>query len=120
MFDQIISYQFGFFSPGTDIEPKPDIIASLLGVFGKKSLIPTTVEELRIGPTSRRRKQLQFVSQLGDWNLAFEPHRILLMKQRLPGHDIGSVPDFCTEVNDIFCSLFSIIEFRGTRLSFKW
>jgi len=118
MIEHLIYYQFGFFAPNTHLQPKPDIIGRLLEAFKDKGFIPTTAQELQIGPAIKTRLQLQFTSPNGEWNLAFEPHRALLKKENVAGTGIGSPEDFCNEANEIFNQLLKVNPFTGTRLSY--
>jgi hypothetical protein len=118
MIEHVKHYQFGFFAPNTQIEPRPEIIGRLLEAFKDKGFIPTTMQELQIGPAITTRLQLQFTSPNGEWNLAFEPHRALLKKENVVGTGIGSPEDFCREANEIFNRLLKVNPFTGTRLSY--
>ncbi len=85
MIEHVEYYQFGFYAPNAHLDPDPDIIARLLEAFKDKGFIPTTVQEIQItGAQSSTRSQLQFASPQGEWNLAFEPNRVLLMNQTIP------------------------------------
>lgn len=122
MIDYPTRYQFGFYAPDTHKEPDPEIIGRLLDAFKNKGFIPTTEQEFQIvtDPPARptTRLQLQFTSPGQEWNLAFEPHRLLLKKENVPETEMGSARDFCKETEEVFRLLLDAIPFSGTRLSF--
>lgn len=118
MIEQVIHYQFGFYASNTNLEPEPDIIARLLEAFKDKGFIPTTIQEFQISPTPRMRLQLQFATSNGEWNLAFEPYRVLLKKENVSRTDIGSPENFADEAEEIFQRLLGLKPFNGTRLTY--
>ncbi|MDT8300876.1 MAG: hypothetical protein RQ760_05275 [Sedimentisphaerales bacterium] len=108
MIEHVMHYQFGFYASNTHLEPEPDIIARLLEVFKDKGFIPTTIQEFQISPAPRMRLQLQFTTSNGEWNLAFEPDRLLLKKENVSGKGIGSPEDFANEAEEIFRCLLGV------------
>jgi hypothetical protein len=118
MIEHVENYQFGFFAPGSHIQPDPDIIGKLLTALKDKGLIPTTAQELHIAPKTVMRLQLQFTSPLGEWTLAFLPDRVLLKKQNVTATEIGSPEDFCWQAEDIFVRLLGTVTLVGNRLSY--
>ena len=118
MIEQMGHYQFGLYAANTHLEPEADIIARLLEAFKDKSFIPTTITEWPLSPDLRPRLQLQFKTSNGEWNLAFEPNRLLLNKAVVTGTEIGSSRDFAGEAEEIFRRLLEVKPFVGTRLSY--
>jgi hypothetical protein len=118
MIDFVKQYQFSFFSPKAHVEPSPDIIALLLNTFKGKNFIPTTISEHLIGPTPQKRLQLQMISMQSEWKLAFEPNRVLLSKDNVPGTEIGTAESFVEEVVDLFDRLLKVVPLIGARLSY--
>jgi hypothetical protein len=120
MVEHVEHYQFSFFAPGAHVQPSPDIIARLLDTFKDKGFIPTTIQELQIGPITQVRLQLQLTTPQLEWNLAFEPLRVLLTKQNVARADseIGGPADFVGEVVGVFSRLLQVLPLTGTRLSY--
>ena len=118
MIEHVEYYQFGFYAPNTHLEPEPDIISRLLEAFKNKGFIPTTIQELQVSPAPTTRLQLQFTSPNGEWNVAFEPNRVLLKKVTATGTEIGSPEDFAKNADEIFRCLLGVQQFVGTRLSY--
>jgi len=118
MIDCVAYYQFGFYAPGTHVEPTPDLVGRLLESLKDKGFVPTTSPEIEIGPSPNMRLQLQFITQDQQWNLAFEDSRVLLHKKALPDSEVGRPEDFCSETQDVFGRLTGVTEFHGTRMSY--
>jgi hypothetical protein len=118
MIDYVSHYQFGFFAPGARVEPLPDNISRLLFVLQDKGFIPTTTQEIQIGPITQQRLQLQMITMQSEWVLAFEPHRVVLTKRNVPQIEIGRAESFIEEVVETFSRLWREIPLTGTRLSY--
>ncbi len=118
MIDRTGKYEVGFFAQGTHVEPNPDIIIRLLETFKDRGFLPITVDEVLIGSSSKMRRQLQLTDNNSVWNLAFEPHRILLTKSEVKGLDIGTPDNFIGEAVDIIGRILHVIPLKGSRLSY--
>lgn len=120
--EHTLQYQFAFFSTDSHWEANVDNISFLLGALGPLGWIPTAAQELEIGQPERpfrMRQQLKFASTDGEWNLAFEPHRILLKREEVDDDaEIGSVEEFGITVSKVFQSLISFRQCKGRRLGF--
>jgi hypothetical protein len=112
-------YQFAFFAPGTHIEPSPDIIAQLMEAFKDKNFFPTTVSEHLLGPNPQTRLQLQMTTKQSEWNLAFEPNRVLFSRVNIPGIEMGTPADFVAEAVEAFSRLSQVVPLTGTRLAYN-
>lgn len=120
MIEYVAHYQFSFFAPGTFVEPSADIIGRLIDPFKDLGFFPTTIQTLQIGPTPRpqTRLELQLMTKNLMWNLAFEPHRVLLQKRNNPELKIGTPEEFIADAEKIFVRLLPVIPLTGTRLSY--
>lgn len=117
MIDRTGKYEVSFFAPGTGVEATTEIMMKLLETFKDKGLLPTTIQEVVLGPTSKTRRQLCLTDNNSVWSLAFEPRRLLLTKRDV-GIDLGTPDNFIQEAVDIFARLFLVTPLNGTRLSF--
>lgn len=111
-------YQFAFFAPGSRLEPSPEIIADLLKAFSGTDFMPTTIQEMRLGPIAQTRQQLHLVTKKSDWRIEFEPHRIAFTKTYVPNCEIGTLQKFSQELDDYAARLSSVVSLNGTRLSY--
>lgn len=118
-FKQILLYQFGFFVPNYIIDPEPSIIAKLLQVFEGTDFVPNIVHTMQIGPMSQTRQQLQLMTKDMEWSIEFEPHRISINKNNLPGKDIGTAEQFAQASSDYCSRLSDIVSVSANRLSFN-
>ena len=117
-FDTVHSYQFGFYAPGSRLEPSPEVIGDLLKAFSGTEFMPTTVQEMRLGPVTETRLQLHLVTKNNAWSIEFEPHRVTFIKKNIPNEDIGTLQKFSRDVVDFAARLASVVSLNGNRLSY--
>ncbi|MBD3267529.1 hypothetical protein GF373_12750 [bacterium] len=119
MIIETMHYQFGFFAPGSNVEPEPEIISELIDVFRERKFIPSTMQTVFWDVNGVKPKsELLLMTNNSEWNMAFEPHRVLLTKKKIPGKDIENAKHFREETIDIYKNLFKVLPLVGTRLSF--
>ena len=117
-FDTVHLYQFGFYAPGSRLEPSPEILGDLLKAFSGTDFMPTTVQEMRLGPVAETRQQLHLVTKNNAWCIEFEPHRVTFIKKNVPNMEIGTLQKFSQDVADFAARLASVVSLNGNRLSY--
>lgn len=117
-FDDVLFYQFGFYAPGSRLEPEPKIIAELLKAFDGTNFVPTTISEMRLGPVAETRQQLHLVTKNSEWSIEFEPHRISFIKKHIADTEIGSPENFAKDIFDFCSRLSAVVSLTGNRLSY--
>ena len=113
-----LNYLAVVFIPASDIQPKPDMIVTVVKAFQDKEFIPGTFHEMP-SPAGPPQTRLRMSSSNNEWQLNFGSKRVQIAKNMLDqrGSNLGSVSDFCSDALDLYGRVFNIIKKKASRLA---
>ncbi|MBN1570615.1 MAG: hypothetical protein JXA73_22420 [Acidobacteria bacterium] len=114
-----MKYQTSFFGNLADLKPSADTIPPLLQIFREQALLPSTYQQVQLGPSLDPQVRLRLSSTRNEWIIEFDIDRITIEKNSIKplGANMGLLEDFARTSEDYLGRILSLFPRKGTRLS---